>query len=66
MGRGTAELFAERGASVVVDVSDADDVQHFVEETVRTYGSIDVLHNVAVNLGGEGTLSGGGRRVHPR
>jgi 3-oxoacyl-[acyl-carrier protein] reductase len=74
MGRATAELFAERGASVVVvdvdgqaaeetaeriqetggeatatvaDVSDADDVEAFVEETVETYGSIDVLHNNA-------------------
>jgi 3-oxoacyl-[acyl-carrier protein] reductase len=74
MGRATAELFADRGASVVVvdvdgdaatetaerirddggeatavvaDVSDADDVEAFVEETVETYGSIDVLHNNA-------------------
>jgi len=74
MGRATAELFAERGASVVVvdleedaavetadriaadggeatavraDVSDADDVEGFVEHAVDTYGRLDVLHNNA-------------------
>ncbi|MEF8828654.1 MAG: SDR family oxidoreductase [Halolamina sp.] len=74
MGRATAELFAERGASVVAvdvdgeaaeetvdriqeaggeatatvaDVSKADEVEAFVEDTVETYGSIDVLHNNA-------------------
>lgn len=74
MGRATAELFAERGASVAVvdldedaaaetadrieaaggaaiaieaDVSKADDVREFVDHTVETFGSIDVLHNNA-------------------
>jgi len=74
MGRATAELFASRGASVVVvdidagaaaetvdrittdggdavaataDVSDAADVEAFVERTVEEYGRIDVLHNNA-------------------
>jgi 3-oxoacyl-[acyl-carrier protein] reductase len=74
MGQSTAELFAERGASVVVvdldedaatetaegieadggeaiavraDVSDADDVEAFVERTVDEFGRIDVLHNNA-------------------
>lgn len=74
MGAATAELFAERGASVVAvdlddeaaaetveriesaggtaravtaDVSDADDVERFVEETVDRFGRIDVLHNNA-------------------
>lgn len=74
MGAATAELFAERGARVVVvdldenaaestvdtigsaggeaiavtaDVSDADDVEGFVEATVEEFGRIDVLHNNA-------------------
>ncbi len=74
MGRATAELFARRGARVVVvdldagaaretvdriesaggeaiaveaDVSDAGDVEEFVDRTVEAYGSIDVLHNNA-------------------
>jgi len=74
MGRATAELFAERGARVVVvdvdgeaaaetvervesaggqaiavttDVSEAGNVQAFVERTVAEYGRIDVVHNNA-------------------
>ena len=74
MGQSTAELFAERGASVVVvdvdadaaagtvdsieaaggdavpvqaDVSDADDVEGFVEHAVEEFGRLDVLHNNA-------------------
>lgn len=74
MGQATAELFASRGANVVVvdidadaaagtvdqitadggdavavtaDVSDAADVEAFVERTVTEYGRIDVLHNNA-------------------
>lgn len=74
MGQATAELFAERGASVVVvdldadaaeatadnitadggaalavegDVSDAADVERFVDRTVAEFGRIDVLHNNA-------------------
>ena len=74
MGRATAELFASRGARVVVvdidadaaagtvdritadegdavaataDVSDAADVEAFIERTVEEYGRIDVLHNNA-------------------
>jgi 3-oxoacyl-[acyl-carrier protein] reductase len=74
MGAATAELFAERGARVVVvdldadaaaatvdaiesaggeaiavtaDVSDADDVEAFVEAAVDEFGRIDVLHNNA-------------------
>jgi len=74
MGRATAELFADRGARVVVvdvdadaaagtveriesaggealsvaaDVSEAADVEAFVERTVDAYGSIDILHNNA-------------------
>lgn len=33
--------------SVVADVSDADDVEAFVERTVDEFGSLDVLHNNA-------------------
>lgn len=74
MGRATAELFADRGASVAVvdvdldaatstvrdiesnggtaisitaDVSEASDVEGFIEQTVDTFGRLDVLHNNA-------------------
>ncbi|MFB6207262.1 MAG: SDR family oxidoreductase [Haloglomus sp.] len=36
-----------RARSVTADVSDADDVAAFVDQTVEAFGSIDVLHNNA-------------------
>lgn len=44
-----ARIEAEGGdaESVVADVSDATDVERFVEHTVDTFGTIDVLHNNA-------------------
>lgn len=46
----TVDRITEAGGdaiSVVADVSDADDVEAFVERTVDEFGSLDVLHNNA-------------------
>lgn len=46
----TVDRIVEDGGdaiAVVADVSDADDVEGFVETTVDEYGSLDVLHNNA-------------------
>jgi 3-oxoacyl-[acyl-carrier protein] reductase len=46
----TADRIRDAGGeavAVVADVSDADDVEAFVERTVDEFGSLDVLHNNA-------------------
>jgi len=46
----TVDRITEAGGdavAVVADVSDADDVEGFVERTVDEFGSLDVLHNNA-------------------
>ncbi len=52
-----ADLKSENAASVVADVTRADQVKHYIEKTVAQWGKIDVLCSNAGNTGGNALVT---------